>query len=213
MGQPVHHPPRPHSMAHKQLRFGQTVDEIEEHRIADPASEEQSNAILHPALRPNECPALDFSLPSSVFRAEAHLSPVLLSKPACSPPRSSVKIRVPSTDGQRGLCTFDVVHVPKGEPVTVGDVLSAIRDKLRQPEKIADQDVHWYHAQRVHTLDAYCASLDAATRSETKCKEVDTKTRRVDRLCGKVLFAGITFSAAEPDKWHLNLEFSDRYKD
>ncbi|KAJ7921188.1 hypothetical protein B0H13DRAFT_161046 [Mycena leptocephala] len=165
-----------------------------------------------PTRRRHCCLSLDLSLPSAVFRADAQLDPALLNKPACAPPLSEVHIRVPSADGPgaRGLCTLAVAHAPRGAPVTVGDVLSALRDRLRQPEAItsADPDARRCHAKRVRTLNAYCAGLDVATRAETRRAEAAVGTRRVDCLRGKVLFAGIT---VEPQRWQLHLEFSERY--
>jgi hypothetical protein len=134
-------------------------------------------------------------LPSAVFRADAQLDPALLNKSACAPPLSEVHICVPSADGPgaHGLCTFAIAHEPRGAPVTVGDVLSALRDRLRQSEAIAGADPHVrrYHAQRVRTLDVYYAGLDAATRAETRRAEAAAGTHCVDRLRGKVIFAGI----------------------
>jgi hypothetical protein len=205
-------------MPPKHLRFSETVDEYEAHEVADPLEDVTAPALastpiqLHPSLTPKQCLSLDLSLPSAVFRADAQLDPALLNKPACAPPLSEVHIRVPSADGAgaRGLCTLAVAHAPRGAPVTVGDVLSALRDRLRQSEAIAgaDPDVRRYHAQRVRTLDMYCVHLDAATRAETRRAEAAAGTRRVDRLRGKVIFAGIS---VEPQRWQLHLEFSERY--
>ncbi|KAF7354233.1 hypothetical protein MVEN_01111100 [Mycena venus] len=206
---------RPHSyltMASKNLRFNPDVDVYDEIYIASPALKASNGPgltvpVLDAALQPGRaCPPVDFSLPSAVFRADPHLDDALLGRPACQPPVYEVHIRVLSADGIHGLCNIAVVHNPRYEPVTVGDVLSTIRDKLRQTEACAEQDVRWYYAKRVETLDGYCSNL------ETNRKERTEGTRRVDRLRGNVLFTGIAVpSPAEPRKWQLQLAFSPRY--
>lgn len=198
-------------MPPKKLRFNPIVDECEERE-----SDDAQPTILHSALRPGECLALDFSLPSSVFRADPRLDSALMSKPACSPPESLVTIRVASAHAPRGLCTFPVIHNPEGEPVTVGDVLTTIRDKLRQLEATTDRDVEVYHARRVRSVDAYLGDLDAATRRETRKTEEAAGPRRVDHLRGNVLFDGVVLKSArlpraEPDCWLVDLQPSSRY--
>ncbi|KAJ7090959.1 hypothetical protein C8R43DRAFT_291671 [Mycena crocata] len=194
----------------KQLRFNPTVDEYEEREDFDsgPESEDALTPVLHAALKPGECTPFDFSLPSSIFRAHPQLDPSLLDEPACTPPLTEVNIRIASVDSARGLCRIRVRHSPEDESVTVGDVLTQIREALRRAEVIIDQDVAWPHAQRLATLEAYGVNVDPKTLREAKSSEEAAGTRLVDRLLGEVLFAGIT---VEREYWQLHLQLSDRY--
>ncbi|KAJ7785175.1 hypothetical protein DFH07DRAFT_4474 [Mycena maculata] len=196
-------------MAPKQLRFNPTVDEYEE-RDDQPTCASGSIPILQSALRPGQCLALDFSLPSAFFRADPRLNHTLMSKPACNPPQSRVTVRVASAHSEHGLCTFPVVHNPEGDAVTVGDVLTAIRDKLRQVDATTDGNAQWYHARRVRTVDQYAGNLHAAERRETQRAEEAAGTRRVDRLLGDVIFNGIVV-CPERGYWRVDLQASSRY--
>ncbi|KAJ7467372.1 hypothetical protein B0H11DRAFT_2046882 [Mycena galericulata] len=206
-------------MAAKQLRFNSTVDEYEERDESKTHWQTTCDAGLASSLtpslflRPGQCPAFDFSLPSSVFRADPRMDPAIMSQIACTPPQSRVIVRVASAHSTHGLCTFPVVHNPEGYPVTVGDVLSTIRDKLRQLEATTDPDAEWYHARRVDTVAEYLGTLDEPTRWETKRVEEASGTRRVDRLLGNVVFDGVVLklTSGEPDCWLVDLQACPRY--
>ncbi|KAJ7851245.1 hypothetical protein B0H14DRAFT_829729 [Mycena olivaceomarginata] len=205
------------SVSPKCLRFNQTV-EVYEHPETE--TESPSNAappratapVLHSTLRPGECSPLDFSLPADVFIADPRLDNTLLTKSACTPPQREVYVRVPSANGPRGLCNIGVAHSPATECVTVGDVLTAIHNALRQKEVSVEKDVRRHHERRVATLEQYCSALDKPTRAKIDLDEATGGTRRVDQLRGNVLFAGIIVPSPEvPSKWELRLEFSERY--
>ncbi|KAF8153648.1 hypothetical protein K438DRAFT_1987451 [Mycena galopus ATCC 62051] len=190
-------------MPTKQVRFSEIVDQYEDR--TEPCN-------LHPALCPEGCiPGLDFSMPSVLFRANSRLESALLNMPAYTPPIdiSEVQIRVLYAGGMRGLCTIAIPPIS-----TVGDVLTTIHEKLRQPvlDVPAGENIDWYHSQRVKTLDAYCSALNKRARRDTNSMEAATGMRRLDLLRGKVLFAGIVVpDITEPHKWELILESCERY--
>ncbi|KAJ7624031.1 hypothetical protein DFH06DRAFT_1230266 [Mycena polygramma] len=208
------------------VRFSGTVEEIAEYQYpsADSASKhprfgeavaEYEVLELDAALSPKTCPELDFSLPTAVFSTAVDAQ--VLNKSALSPPQARVDVRVPLTAdvGASGLCCVSVEHTPRGAPVTVGDVLGTVHHQLRQldhelPRRDANpREVERCRQQRVGTVDAFCRSLDAETRSAIVSKEQDARVRRVDRLCGRVLFAGLT--EGDAGTWQLNLRSAERY--
>ncbi|KAJ7438172.1 hypothetical protein FB451DRAFT_1570413 [Mycena latifolia] len=201
-------------MPPKQLRFNPTVDEYEERQISNPPKaihSPTSAPVLYRTLRPGECPGLDFSLPSYIFRADPALDLATLNRPASNPPLTCITVRIPSP-ASIGLCRFEVLHSPRGQAVTVGDVLSAIREHLRQPFASSDSTVHDYYARRVQTVGNYCGNVDERTRRKNKDTEGEPGIRRVDHLQGKVLFAGIEVrDTSDGPIWHMKLEESPRY--
>ncbi|KAJ7150121.1 hypothetical protein C8R43DRAFT_1128171 [Mycena crocata] len=208
---PTHSDPLPPK---RQVRFNPTVEEYEDREFPTPTPNGEPDGtaltpVLHAALSPGDaCLQLDFSLPSAIFRASTQLDEALLSEPACTPPVAEVNIRIASVDRTQGICRMCVLHSPKGEAVTVGDVLTTIRTALREPEIVSDQDVQWPHARRLATLEEYETNVDAKTMRAVLKIEKAAGTRRVDRLLGDVQFAGIT---VEPQCWQLHLRFSERY--
>ncbi|KAJ7137012.1 hypothetical protein C8R44DRAFT_869094 [Mycena epipterygia] len=194
-------------MPPKNLRFNPVVDEYEERDVYSPPPAYQSGSVLapvlHPALRPGECPQFDFSLPSATYNADPRLASAFMDKAACTPPLPMMKIRILSADGSCGLCRFEVYHHPKGKDVTVGDVIGTIQAKLREPmENAADKTVQWYCKQRARTLEQY------AGRTDANGKKNEETLRRVDELLGNVLFSGITLVE---DRWEVRLKPSQRY--
>lgn len=192
-------------MPSKNLRFNPIVDEYEERDVCSPppASKRGSVPVLHAALRPGECPQFDFSLPSATYNADPRLASGFVDQAACTPPLPVMIIRIPSVDGAKGLCRFEVYHNPKGKDVTVGDVIGTIQGQLREPlGTAADQKVQSYGKQRARTLEQYAGRVDA------NGKKNEETIRRVDQLLGNVLFAGITHAV---DCWEVKLTPSQRY--
>ncbi|KAJ7075205.1 hypothetical protein B0H15DRAFT_806360 [Mycena belliarum] len=205
-------------MATKRLRFNPVVEEYEARQLPDPPTCRSpvpgSPPVLSHKLLPKSCLRLDFSLPSSVFRATPELDLITLSKSAFTPPLTCVTIRIPATpalDESPGLCKFLVLHNPEGEPVTVGDVLTTILDKLREPEVNISPGVLSHFMRRVETVESYGHGLDASARQENKRAEERAGTRRVDRLQGHVLFAGFDSPTSVEPETCLKLEHSPRY--
>ncbi|KAJ7161737.1 hypothetical protein C8R46DRAFT_352149 [Mycena filopes] len=172
----------------QQVAFEKEVVILEEVLIPDDT--------LDPALRPQECVELDFSLPSSAFAPgePAALPAEILDRPAHSSLITRVLIRIPSARGGRGLCSFHVVHDGSAaqEPVTVGDVLTAIHRRLREAEPSNDPEVLKFCADRIAQ----------SAQPET---ERAFGTRRIDHLLGKVLFAGIVIPPQQ-EPWHVELD-------
>ncbi|KAF7341731.1 hypothetical protein MSAN_02071900 [Mycena sanguinolenta] len=200
------------TMSTRRVRFSETVEEYE-HEDENPLNlPPPLTPILvpHSALRPNECEPLDFSLPSTLLRTDSRLDSTILDEPACALAYPEIHIRVPSSNGMRGLCTVALLT-----PCTVGDVLTALHNNLRQPPETregVEQDVEWFHSRRVDTLASYCADLDKLTRLEIISTEAATGARRIDLLRGKVSFAGTTVpDPTEPHRWELLLDFAQRY--
>ncbi|KAJ6472361.1 hypothetical protein C8R47DRAFT_1077007 [Mycena vitilis] len=189
------------SAASKHPRFSETVVE---HEVLE----------LDAALSPKTCPEVDFSLPTTVFSTAVDAQ--VLNKSALTPPQARMDVRVPLTAdvGASGLCCVSVEHTPRGAPVTVGDVLGTVHHQLRQLDPTRDErakEVERCRQQRVGNVDTFCRSLDAEARSAIVSKEQDARVRRVDRLCGRVMFAGLTVGEGDAGLWQLNLKSAERY--
>ncbi|KAJ7631557.1 hypothetical protein DFH06DRAFT_697576 [Mycena polygramma] len=160
---------------------------------------------LHPALTTKSPLLLDFSFPSDAFRRHPHLMP-LLDAPACNPPRASVIIRIES---KLYTVRLEVRHGPTGQ-VTVGDVVTQIQQKLRQPDaEITDTSL--YMKRRIETVNAYCQGLrDPQLEKHNANKERAVRGRVVDNLLGHTQFAGLD---VRPDQcWELKLTVPPRYR-
>lgn len=87
---------------------------------------------MHPSLTPANALQLDLSFPSEAFRCNPQLTRTLLATPACTPPRTTVCVRIAAgmykTQVQIRHSTRDGAQ----DAVTVGDVLTAIQTELRQ---------------------------------------------------------------------------------
>ncbi|KAJ6612015.1 hypothetical protein B0H10DRAFT_1952666 [Mycena sp. CBHHK59/15] len=178
---------------------------------------------IHPALAPGDCLQLDFSFPSSAFRANPQLVPALAEQPACVPPQHEVIIRISSPADGRGLSRFVVVHEPAGQPVTVMDVLVDIQrvfrhflDESNSPAVVhaaMQPDVSWYRARRIMTVTGYAVGLDHATMTQNIGRERDETPRFVDCLRGHTKFAGLAVIPDQQDPcWQLHLEVPERYE-
>ncbi|KAJ7844688.1 hypothetical protein B0H13DRAFT_1908753 [Mycena leptocephala] len=108
---------------------------------------------LHHSLTPASALQLDFSFPSRAFRLNPQLTQPLLNEPACTPPKPS---------GARRRA-----HPARGA-VTVGDVLTAIQNRVRQyDDGQAPPAAAPYMHRRIATVNGYCAGRDARREAAT----------------------------------------------
>ncbi|KAJ7452639.1 hypothetical protein FB451DRAFT_1282742 [Mycena latifolia] len=165
---------------------------------------------VHPALAAAHALQLDFSFPSDAFRCNPQLTDSLLAEPACAPPRAALCIRIAAGTFKAVLA---VEHEPKGAPVTVGDVLTAIQRELRTYDYgAAPPAAEPYMRRRIETVNGYCAGRDPQREAENVAAEREGKGRVVDHLLGHTLFAGLAVREDRPDHcWQLELTVPERY--
>ncbi|KAJ6580093.1 hypothetical protein DFH09DRAFT_1146475 [Mycena vulgaris] len=165
---------------------------------------------IHPALAPAHALQLDFSFPSDAFRRNPQLTQTLLDTPACTPMRPAVYIRVAA-----GLYEqqWEIVHNPRGQPVTVGDILTGIQSKLRQYDYgNAPPEAAPYMLRRIATVNGYCEGRDARNQAANVAAEREGKGRFADHLLGHTMFAGLTLQLGQGDNfWQLELVVPQRY--
>ncbi|KAJ7169225.1 hypothetical protein C8R43DRAFT_945173 [Mycena crocata] len=172
---------------------------------------------IHPLLTPPHALQLDFSLPSDAFRKNPQLTEALLAAPACTPPHATLCLRIAAGAFRQ---SHGVEHNPRGQPVTVGDVLTAVQRVLRAYDHgTAPPAAAPYMRRRIETVNdcSYYPGTgvggsglwDAKTASAERAGE----GRVVDRLLGYTLFAGLTVEPDKPDNcWQLHLAIPERYK-
>ncbi|KAF8186073.1 hypothetical protein K438DRAFT_1973448 [Mycena galopus ATCC 62051] len=169
----------------------------------------QGGLELHPALTPAQALQLDFSFPSAAFRANPQLTQTLLDAPACQPKQGVLHL---SIGAGRYTAELDIVHNPPGRTVTVGDVLGAIQNHLRQYDRGAPREAAPYTQRRIETVNGYCPTLDARTKAGQIAAEAQGRGRFVDRLLGHTRFAGLTPRLGGPDNcWEVELVIPERY--
>ncbi|KAJ6553188.1 hypothetical protein B0H19DRAFT_1072665 [Mycena capillaripes] len=166
--------------------------------------------VIHPSLTPALALQLDFSFPSDAFRRNPQLTQTLLNEPACTPPQALVRLRISA-----GLyvADLDVVHTPRGQDVTVGDVLTAIQTRVRQYDDVqVPLEAAPYMHRRIATVNGYCVGRDARKEAANITAEHQGGGRFVDRLLGHTLFAGLTPRLGEPENsWQVQLGIPERY--
>ncbi|KAJ7161890.1 hypothetical protein C8R43DRAFT_991701 [Mycena crocata] len=165
---------------------------------------------MHPALSPAHALKLDFSFPSDAFRRNPQLTG-LLDVPACHPPRDVIVVRI-----KKGVFKerVEVKHTPSGRAVTVGDVLTAVQNRLRQRDPDAPIETRPYMRRRIETVNGYRAGpRDRRAEAQTVAAEAASAARLVDRLLGHTLFKGLQPRSGEPDSyWEINLDKPRRYE-
>ncbi|KAJ7272435.1 hypothetical protein C8J57DRAFT_1318766 [Mycena rebaudengoi] len=164
---------------------------------------------LHSVLTPQNCLQLDFSFPSDSFRSNPQLTKELLAQPACSPPRTEVFITI-----RAGLLSekLQLAHEVRGQPVTVGHVLTRINSYLRQHDPSPSPDTLPYQKRRISTVNGYCEGRSPAAKTANIAAEGNKKGRKVDSLLGRTLFAGLSGRLGKPDNdWQLDLTTPLRY--
>lgn len=167
---------------------------------------------MHPSLTPANALQLDLSFPSEAFRCNPQLTRTLLATPACTPPRTTVCVRIAAgmykTQVQIRHSTRDGAQ----DAVTVGDVLTAIQTELRQYDGWAPPEAEPYIRRRIATVNGYSAHRSTEARAATVAAESQGGGRIVDRLLGNTMFAGLTPQPGEEDHcWQLKLEIPERY--
>ncbi|KAJ7892234.1 hypothetical protein B0H13DRAFT_1886879 [Mycena leptocephala] len=167
---------------------------------------------LHRSLTPASALQLDLSFPSYAFRQNPQLTQTLLNEPACTPPQAVVHLRISAGVYAAEL---DVVHTPRGQAVTVGDVLTAIQNRVRQYDGgHAPPAAAPYMQRRIATVNGYCAAAgrDAPREAANVEAERAGKGRFVDHLLGHTMFAGLTPQLGQPDNsWQVELVVPERY--
>ncbi|KAJ7119314.1 hypothetical protein C8R43DRAFT_1035287 [Mycena crocata] len=165
---------------------------------------------IHPLLTPPYALQLDFSFPSDAFRRNPQLNDSLLAAHACTPPRTALCIRIA---GGALTTSRGVEHDRKGEPVTVGDVLTTVQKTLRAYDNgAAPPAAEPYMRRRIETVNGYCADRDPELRAANIAAEQEGQGRFSDHLLGHTLFAGFTLDPEQPDHcWQLHLTIPERY--
>ncbi|KAJ7721825.1 hypothetical protein DFH07DRAFT_972130 [Mycena maculata] len=165
---------------------------------------------VHTALTPEHALQLDFSFPSDAFRRNPQLTQTLLSETACTPPRTSLCVRIAAGMFKMKL---EVKHTPTSEPVTVGDVLTRIQAELRQYDYgVAPPEAAAYMRRRIETVNGYRDARDPTAEAANIEAERRGDGRMVDHLLGHTLFAGLTLQLGQPDHcWQLGLAIPERY--
>ncbi|KAJ7624577.1 hypothetical protein FB45DRAFT_84578 [Roridomyces roridus] len=171
---------------------------------------------LHEALTPEGALRLDFSFPSESFRRNPQLTQLLLSQPACRPPRQELCIRIAAGLFKSRIEVTHTLSSSDNKIVTVGDVLTRIQAELRQYDYgAAPTEAAAYKLRRIETVCGY--------RSEWREREAEAEEARiaaeragdgriVDHLLGHTLFAGLTPLLGQPDHWfQLELTIPERY--
>ncbi|KAJ7691542.1 hypothetical protein B0H17DRAFT_1062883 [Mycena rosella] len=155
-------------------------------------------------------PLLDFSFPSDAFRRNPQLTESLLAAPACAPARGALCIRIAAGAFKAVL---GVEHAPKGEPVTVGDVLTTIQRELRLHDYgAAPPAAEPYMRRRIETVNGYCEGRNPELEAANIVAEREGKGRVVDLLLGHTLFAGLAVREECADHcWQLELTVPERY--
>ncbi|KAJ7032202.1 hypothetical protein C8F04DRAFT_1262162 [Mycena alexandri] len=166
---------------------------------------------VHELLTPVHALQLDFSFPSDVFRRNPQLTTALLAAPACSPPRTTLCVRIAAGMYKKGV---QIRHIGAADgAVTVGDVLTMIQRELRQYDYgEAPAEAAAYMRRRIATVNGHSTRRDAAARAATVAAEREGGGRVVDHLLGHTMFAGLRLRPGHPDHyWDLVLEIPQRY--
>ncbi|KAF7345826.1 hypothetical protein MVEN_01604100 [Mycena venus] len=165
---------------------------------------------FHRSLTSAQALQLDFSFPSDVFRRNPQLTQTLLDEPACTPPQCVVHLRISA-----GFYTveFDVAHTPRGQAVTVGDVLTGIQAHLRQYDcGTAPPEAAPYMHRRIETVNGYCHGRNARKEAATIAAERQGGGRFVDHLLGHTLFTGLSPQLGQQENyWQVELALPERY--
>ncbi|KAK7036222.1 hypothetical protein R3P38DRAFT_2911049 [Favolaschia claudopus] len=179
------------------------------------------HSTLDPALTAKGCLSLDFSLPAAIVKEHFKLDDDVLNRAASQPHAARLCVRVPYPTGSRGLCIVDIRPcVPERRYVSVGDVLTQVHKKLRDPpdgDAAKEDGLPDVFEKRVRFFETYAYASGAPDPSVSVRAERAGGVRRVDCLRGKVVFAGLTYKTevfeanTRVEIWQLDLDLAPRY--